>query len=485
MRVHTVWLVLALACGGKGAPADSADTDTDTDTDADSDADADTDTDTDVDTEPAPLTIDDLSCAPQPGNLLRYDCTVKTSVDAAVAVSFVHAAGGRDRGAESAGGTDHALTVWGLVAEDSYAWTVTATRGADTVTDGPYDVTIELPAFMAETESGVFEYEPPVTQAVLTNLKCASENVVGILDTAGRLLWYDAPYPDTFFVDALAFTDDGTVAAIYDSDHLVETRLDGTVVRDWDTAFIGGHPHHEVHISDGVAWMLVAEPVTIGPTQYIMGRVVGMALDGTEVHRWRFEDHLSYADRDCIGTWGATYPGSCDPYDPNAFGVDANGDWYLSLKQANEVVKVSGPNAPDAGAVQWRMDADGGQDIRVLNNGPIQGAFVGQHHVTSWAPGEVMMFDNLGFGGESRVLRLEIDAAAGTATPIDEIPIGITCDRVGSAFPLDGGSLLATCGTLHSFREYNADGNIAWTLATSCASAVASYRGIPIDLDAW
>jgi hypothetical protein len=496
MRTLPLLAILALACAGE-KPEDSSaqptetgatdstppDTDTDTDADTDTDTDADTDTDTDTeDTEP-PLAILGADCVVQPDNLLRYDCMVATNREASIDVTFTPDAGGRERSTPATEGTEHLATAWGMAAGASYTWTATATAGDEVVTSDPVAVTMGMPTFAAAIELDLATTATPTTQGLLTNIKCAEEHAMAIFDEAGQVVWYDVTVPDSFYVDGAALTADGTIAAIYDSVRLVETALDGTVVRDWTSDDIGHYLHHEVHIQDGVAWLLVLDPMTLGGGETVVnGVILGLDPDLNEVGRWGMDSHIPPVERECISPWGEWFPGACDPYDANAFGLDENGDWLLSLKTSAEVYKIRGPGAPQAGDIVWSLFADGTGSLTSVG-GAINPVFEGQHHTTSPRPGVLMMFDNLGPDNRSRVLQFQIDEGAQTATPILERLLPAECARVGSAYEYDDGHILATCGTGHTFYEFDNAGQIIWEMDARCPDTAANYRGVPIPLD--
>lgn len=445
----------------------------------------DTDTDSGVPVVEVAPTIIDATCNVQDDNLLRYDCTVTTDVDATVWVEFEGKPGVRSSSVSE--GTTHAVTIWGLHSDTSYTWSVSAENdhGADafvgtSVTTGIPDVVIDLFA-------SALEVSAPQTEYILVNAPCATGHYTTILDTDGNVVWYDDAAADSRIVTGLQFTQDGTVFTVYDDERFIERALDGRVIRDWTEKDIGAFLHHDVHIRDGILWGLSITPMTLGGQPYIIDSVHGYDADGNRVHEWSMDEVLDPRGYDWHGDsayWGDNYPGHCDPFHVNSFDIDDNGDWILSMKDLDEVLKVYGPDSPAAGQLAWNFRADGTGSLKYAAGDGVVPFFAGQHHVTQTDETTLLMFDNLGILGSSRALVFELDEDALTAAPIQQFSMEDTCELQGSAYWV-GDHMLATCGPDHWMREFDASGNTVWGLALSCGqqSKIPTYRGIPVTLD--
>jgi hypothetical protein len=175
--------------------------------------------------------------------------------------------------------------------------------------------------------------------------------------------------------------------------------------------------------------------------------------DGRVLFRWKAWEHI--ADEDPR----ETLPGP-DADHPNSLEIDADGNYVVSFRQTDEVMKIDS----GTGAVLWRF---GGPHDQFRLEGDPLGGFSGQHSVRVLPGGHLLLFDN-GLRldpPESRGVEYALDTKAMTATMVWQyrhVP-AIFAVFVGSIERLaPGGDTLVGFSLFGTVCGVDASGRLLW-----------------------
>ena len=487
----------------------------------------------------------DVSCAPQATNVLRADCHVTTDVDTRVRIVFREAGTKREHRSPSSGGVaDHDLVIWGLKADRVYEyWAEARVHGSTWYSSAVSTfATQELigpgspaPFDNLEIRHTVRPGATPEARLVAIDVECGSDLAAIVFDARdGEIVWYDT-IPNEL-VTAVHVTGGGHLVLQTDMRNIYEWSWDGSRI-DYDLApggecENGDGPclHHEMLFRRGEIFTLMAyrDDSTYGPAGLdgCMGKS-SYALDEVWVFdrtwskvldTWSLDTDLGYFPDGDLGpnfNPGLPFPscssgywsgvlGGVSPIDPlhvNAIALDG-GSMYVSIPHFDQVIRFD----MTAGAMEWRLH---GSDAAYSDFPPMtvspsilenaRTSFKGQHHLSSRSDGMLQMFDNNG-GSWSRVLAVDVDAAAGTAqiervwTLADDdggkyvSPSAQRCNNRSGGYELTPDVVLATCSAEGSVSELDADdGTTAapvWFWEASCSNtgraAGGIYRGVPV-----
>jgi len=457
------------------------------------------------------------TCKPQPDNVLRFACQVTTDEPHAHVAFWLTDATGDTRMAFSSTTVDltHDFTLWGLKANATYNWEATAhvaspyssdSRPGSFTTDAlPTAVDLSLTFSAPVSASAQVEH-------VLFNYSCDSvspENLV-VANADGEVVWYEdvstatfgpSSLSDPFTIRGLSVTREGTILALLDHERIVEYDLAGNrlleLARGEDfTDFV----HHDVLRKNGFTAAVSAEAVTLDGVDYVMDGINLFNASGALVEDWDMSE--LYEAGDCVGTstggyWGPDFNNSAiDCMHTNSLWIDAERNWYFSMRSADSVIKVIGdPSSADVGGLAWTLDGQGltGDFVIASSTGATTDpSFEAQHHAWLTHSGQLMLFDNKWVSRSSvpvsRAVKLALDESTQSAEILTEYVMGAHCDGQGSAFVLEpSGQVLATCPSTHTFTEFSADGTATlWSGTVACTSGSIStpppYRGVPITL---
>lgn len=431
-----------------------------------------------------------LDCAPHVDNVLRYDCTVLLDRPAAVELEWTDGLG--EPVVERSDATEqleHTFAVWGMWADDTF--TVRARGGTGDpasieVTTDPLPVGPDLDlAVSGSTEAGPF----------LFNMGCDGTDELVVVDGVGRVRWYQDVAdlsPSAVVTRGFALTPHGTVLVLVDRYEVAELAFDGTLL--WSTP-VADPLHHEVlWWGDKVAAIDArAVPFPNGLT-YVMDGVQWFDAQGSPLTYFPHEDVV---DPQVVtgggGYWNPVFSGAIDWAHVNALGMGDDGTGVLSLKAIDALHKVVlDPDAPDFGDLVWTLTGKAGSPLvsdlaRFSSTGVSPITFGDQHHVTVLADDELLFLDNQPGGPQlSRVLRIVVDEAAGTADLVESWPLNRRCPGQGSAVLLDSGNVIADCAAADTLLEIEAGtGAELWSMTASCPSGVTPprplYRALVVD----
>ncbi|MEQ1500764.1 MAG: aryl-sulfate sulfotransferase [Myxococcota bacterium] len=424
------------------------------------------------------------SCAIQPDNVLRADCTVTVDPPGPISLSFAPADGAAPARVvtDDAPVPTHTVHLWRMHGDTPYAFTAVATATGATV-DGAFatpPVPIEdRPAFTV-----VAGGPSTATDDLMFQVECDQYPEAVVVDPSGELVWYQRLTGDldgSHDVLGVSFTDDRTVAAVLDRGRVRSFDLDGALRVD---AVVGEEPgldrlvHHDVYGRDGLLYVLNADlaPGYGGP--YVVDGVYVLDPSGAVIGSWSLASVVEVTgggpiDHDLY--WESAFPGAIDWSHANSIQVDEAGDWTLSLSHLRSIVRVDGLRSPTPGALRWIL---GGDPTNVLptdfaitdpDDRTDDETFAHQHHAVPLPDGRIRMLDN-GLFGPSRILELRPDEATGTAAITGAWSIGVDCAYEGAVVELDNGHLLATCAPDRTIHEVDpVTGAVVRVVRVGCA----------------
>ena len=287
-----------------------------------------------------------------------------------------------------------------------------------------------------------------------------------VIDNSGRVVWYRR-FPNGPGLNFIA-QPNGHYSARPPNDatelgHWVEVDPLGTVTRTLGCGR-GLRPRlHDLIVErSGSYWVLCDETRTMDLTR--AGGVAGASVTGTVVQHispsgpvlfdWSSFDHFAITDVDLAERRGPVVNWTHG----NAIDFDSDGNLLVSFRNLSEVTKIDALT----GDVLWGL---GGRrnDFNFVD-APTP-SFAGQHSARAYAPGGLMLLDNLGDPAQSRVERYTINERTRTARLMESYGTpGVTTLIGGSVQVLPGGRTLVSFGTAGRVEEYDADGRIVWRI---------------------
>ena len=301
-----------------------------------------------------------------------------------------------------------------------------------------------------------------------------------VIDNTGRVVWYHR-FPNGPGLSFMAQPNGRYVARPStpdptDIEPWVEIDPLGNITR----TLTCGHalqprPHDMISQLDGSYWLLCDEVRTMDLTAFggvKEARVTTQAIehiagDGTVLFHWSPFDHFAITDGELADRTGVNVNWTHG----NALDLDTDGNLIVSFRNLGEITKID----TKSGAVIWRLGGRANQFTFLDVAAP---AFSGQHSVRVPAPGAIMILDNIGTPGESRSERYAIDQAAMTARLIgsySSTPSVVTLIG-GSVQSLSGGRTLVSFGTAGRVEEYDASGQVKWSISGAAGYVFRAER---------
>ena len=436
--------------------------------------------------------IGSVHAIPTAGNTLRQTIAFETA-DRATAYVLFWAAGdvtARVSRPSRSQGT-HAITLVGLREETQYSYRVVAVPDDDAVptpvagdqgsfTTGP--VPEDVARFSAEVRRE--SADPSVAHAgrVLVNrvpVAVEERQVTDfvILDEEARIVWYErVPLAPPYLPAPYRWTADGTLLTVRDEGGVREIRPDGEVLRSLDVT--ADTPlHHEIFLDHrGRVVVLGTVPQKVGSgaaaRTYQGDSILVLGDDGQPLWRWTTFDVLSPEDEPY------TQPLTADTtswLNANALAVDADGNYLVSLRLANQILKVDA----HTGALLWRLGGTASQFALAPSD-----VFFHQHSVTAIGEDRLLMFDNGGMERpSSRVLELAVDPVGLTAQRTWEyaLPPALTSAVTSSVVRQPNGNTLVLSGLHCAVLDVTRQGEVVWQVRSPGGLC---YRAAPVALDA-
>jgi hypothetical protein len=105
-------------------------------------------------------------------------------------------------------------------------------------------------------------------------------------------------------------------------------------------------------------------------------------------------------------------------------------------------------------------------------------AFVGQHSARAYAPGALLLMDNLGDAAASRAERYALDEKRMTARLVRSYGSapGVVTEIGGSVQALPGGRTLVSFGTAGRVEEYDGAGRVVWSIEQGAGYVFRAQR---------
>lgn len=210
----------------------------------------------------------------------------------------------------------------------------------------------------------------------------------------------------------------------------------------------------------------------------VEGNVI-FILDANDnvVFQWHGLDYFPISDMDYTNL---TDTGFVDFMHANSISLDSNGNLILSLRNFNEVVKISRQDS----SIMWRL---GGKHSDFQFVGDTLGGFKLQHHATLLPNGNVSILDNGTYHNPpiARALEYELDENNGTATLVWEYNNNIESISVGSHQLLPNGNRLINWGAdIDAFNSpiVEVTDNYEEVLNIDLPPGYFSYRAFCFDL---
>ncbi len=473
MRASFLASAWVIGCTGGTTSDDAGETDVDTDQVVVGTADT-----------GAPDPALSVACAMSADNPLRASCEVAVVPPAVVEITLTRDDGGApERTFNSPEGTDAASVVlYWMAPETDYTWTASVPTAPDLG-----EVTGALRPGALPAELGITTTVTGTASASLYGLAspCSEVSAAVIVDGAGVPQWIQ-PIESQGYVDAVTFTEDGTVLALVGSD-ITEYALDGTVLLHLERGTdFAERIHHDVFRRDGLTYGLFQEAVQSGPGDYLMDGFYVFDAAGAIVGEWHLIDHH-------VPVIGTQIPLGIDYSHANSIWVDEAGDVLVSFRHLSAFAKIAGLQAADSGAIRWTVSGDpthsplGGGFTLTASAGGIE-TFELQHNVHPLPSGAYALFDNRkSFLEPSRVLQLQVDPVALTADISAVYTLPEHCPFQGGAWHTDAGNPIGTCAPLRTAYEFDgaaAPGSAAtFTLQAQCGSELGIFvpRVTPLE----
>ena len=301
-----------------------------------------------------------------------------------------------------------------------------------------------------------------------------------VIDNTGRVVWYHR-FPNGPGLSFMAQPNGRYVARPStpdptDLEPWVEIDPLGNITRTLGCARgLQPRPHDMISALDGSYWLLCDEVRTMDLTAFggvAEARVTTQAIehiagDGTLLFHWSPFDHFSITDGELAERIGVNVNWTHG----NSLDLDADGNLIVSFRNLGEITKID----TKSGAVIWRL---GGRANQFTFLGVVAPAFSGQHSVRVPAPGAIMILDNVGHPGDSRSERYAIDQTAMTARLVasySSTPSVVTLIG-GSVQSLPGGRTLVSFGTAGRVEEYDASGQVKWSITGAAGYVFRAER---------
>ena len=221
--------------------------------------------------------------------------------------------------------------------------------------------------------------------------------------------------------------------------------------------------HDLIAEPDGNYWLLCDDTRTMNLTSTggvssarVTGTVVQhVSADGSLLFSWSAFDHFDITDVNESERSG----GLVNWTHGNAIDLDADGNLIVSFRNLGEVTKIDVPS----GQIIWRL---GGRRNQFTFVNALSPSFIGQHSARAYAPGALLLLDNIGDPAQSRAERYVINETARTARLVQSYGSAPAVSTLigGSVQPLAGGRTLVSFGTAGRVEEYDADRRVVWRI---------------------
>jgi hypothetical protein len=221
--------------------------------------------------------------------------------------------------------------------------------------------------------------------------------------------------------------------------------------------------HDLIAEPDGGYWLLCDETRAMNLAAFggvanalVTGTVVQhLSASGALLFSWSAFDHFAITDVNESERSGAIVNWTHG----NAIDLADDGNLIVSFRNLGEVTKID----TRSGDVIWRLGGRRNEFAFVDTPTP---SFVGQHSARVYAPGALMLLDNIGDPTQSRAERYTIDERTRTARLVQSVGStpGVSTLIGGSVQSLPGARTLVSYGTAGRVEEYDADRRVVWRI---------------------
>jgi len=410
-------------------------------------------------------TVEGASVSAMPGNVLGATVSVRVRDADSVSV-HVSVAGSPSRSSDDltpvvlVRGDSAVVPVLGLLPSTTYTLRPVAYGRSGTSPGDPL-------SFSTDTlPSDLPRYSASGTDASPGYVVFAAGAFGLVIDNTGRVVWYRR-FPNGPGLNFIPQPNGHYTARPPNEPaelgHWVEIDPLGNVTRALGCAR-GLRPrlHDLVAEADGSYWVLCDETRTMDLSS--AGGVAGASVTGTVVQHisltgellfdWSVFDHFAITDGDAADRRGTLVNWTHG----NAIDFDTDGNLIVSFRNLSEVTKID----VQSGRVLWRLG--GRRNEFAFVDAPTP-SFKGQHSARAYAPGSLMLLDNIGDPAQSRAERYAIDERTHTAHLVQSNGTpGVITLIGGSVQSLPGGRMLVSFGTAGRVEEYDASGRVVWRI---------------------
>jgi hypothetical protein len=427
---------------------------------------------------PAAPAFDAASVAPNPQNVLSAVVAVRVRGADSVAVRFHLAdsalAGDGVTAAVAVADGAAVIPVLGLLAASRYALRAVAHGPGGTTVGGALELTTDtLPSDLPRYVAAGSDPAPGYVVFAAGRYGLA-------IDNAGRVVWYRR-FPNG---PGLAFMAEPTgryyarLPPALPTDPAPWVELDplGNLTRTFG-CLEGLAPrfHDLIAQIDGTYWLMCDEIRTMDLSgvgglagAHVTGTVVQhISAEGALLFQWSPFDHFAITDGDPRDRAGSNVNWTHG----NALDLGSDGNLLVSFRNLGEITKIDATT----GDVIWRL---GGRRNRFAFLDAPATAFMGQHSARSYAPGAVLLLDNLGDATASRAERYVLDETKMTARLVGSygsVP-GVVTEIGGSVQDLPGGHTLVSFGIAGRVEEYDATGRVMWRIEQNAGYVFRAQR---------
>lgn len=438
---------------------------------------------------PASKIISRIALTESENNVLRVNASVELKTDAVVELNYYKESEPEHvlTAKISPSSKKHVVTLLLLEEKTKYKFRMTATTSKTYARSKEYEFTTgALPPWMPEYEVITDKLEKKPEGYIHIGQKEGAGYLI-LLNYQGKIVWYEKlgtginvssfdPRTGTF-----ACIVGNNPDRIYAGNEIMIVDLYGNIqMRRQNTSFANPLFHHDIQrlengnliVVNCVARDFDLRPVGGKADQTVWGD--GYTIYGPKgevVSTWNIFHEISPLDDGNIlgiGINEANYPVVYDWAHANTIAVDTDGNYLMCFKQLNQVWKIDSKT----GRVFYRLGLNGNVDM------DSQYLTQGVHSVHRDRNGDLLLFDNGLFRGESRALSFQVDTASRKATLVKEIvlPKAYFSRAQGSVYLLDGNRYLFGSSVSQSILITDPEGEILW----NCTSSHVFYRAVPV-----
>ncbi|MFT4679199.1 MAG: arylsulfate sulfotransferase [Litorivivens sp.] len=434
----------------------------------------------------AQITVSNINAQSEENNVLRYDISFDTNEDSysflkyyrALTDSLGNALDTVWVNSEMIGPTmNHSFHIVEMVAENTYGFQINAfNTGSCVQTDYETFDTAPLPDVVPVMDTTLFyNEEADLTGYYLTNTVLVPDKTVQIFNRKGEVVWYDYHSGEPNVGNSQTCQ----AYSITEEENIILLECHEITVRDYhsnilDYVDLNGTPydsllfHHDAIINDAGNFVVIAAAARQIPSgdsslTVMEENLLEITPLGEVIWSWNSFDYFDPTGATnqngfFFSTYGAA---SINWLHLNALEQDNDGNYILSFKEINQLVKINS----ETGAIIWKLGGSDG-DISFFPNDQ----FGDQHDINRTAVGTYMVFDNTGLDSLSRLLEFSLDFYDDPVA-INQweyvIPQELQSVILGTARRLPNDNRYGCAGNQGTIIEVSAAGEVQWQMRQS------------------